>query len=74
MPRFDSKEFDYDIPIRLENIYGGSQNCLAQDGLVKESLSFEEKNYGYENNCSRVLDYGESEEADETMLLLESLK
>ncbi|PWA94977.1 hypothetical protein CTI12_AA054930 [Artemisia annua] len=69
MPRVDSKEFDHDIPITLEDIYGGSQNCLPQDGLVKESLSFEEKNYGYENNCSQVLDYGESEEADETMLL-----
>ncbi|GKC31213.1 hypothetical protein Tco_1038507, partial [Tanacetum coccineum] len=69
MPRVDSKEFDHDIPITLEDVYGGSQNCLPRDGLVKESLSFEEKNYGYENNCSRVLDYGESEEADEATLL-----
>ncbi|KAI3721344.1 hypothetical protein L2E82_32353 [Cichorium intybus] len=57
LPRVDSKEFEHehekhDIPITLEDIYGGSHNCLPPD-----------------DDCSRVLDYEESEEADEVTLL-----
>ncbi|KAJ9539959.1 LOW QUALITY PROTEIN: hypothetical protein OSB04_026465 [Centaurea solstitialis] len=69
LPRVDSKEFDHDIPITIEDIYGGSQNCLPSNGPVKETSSFKEMNYGLDDNCSGVLEYEESEEADEIMLL-----
>ncbi|XP_076915521.1 uncharacterized protein LOC143574902 [Bidens hawaiensis] len=63
LPRVDSKEFDHDIPITLEDIYGGTQNCLPRDGPV------EEMNYRFDDDCNRVLDYEESEDVDEITLL-----
>ncbi|XP_076898189.1 uncharacterized protein LOC143551693 [Bidens hawaiensis] len=63
LPRVDSKEFDHDIPITLEDIYGGTQNCLPRDGPV------EEMNYRFDDDCNRVLDYEEPEDADEITLL-----
>ncbi|KAK1421255.1 hypothetical protein QVD17_23446 [Tagetes erecta] len=62
LPRVDLKEFDRDIPITLEDVYG-------RDKPVKESSSFEEVNYRFDDDCSRVLDYEESEDADEITLL-----
>ncbi|KAJ0816333.1 hypothetical protein HanPI659440_Chr00c15g0727901 [Helianthus annuus] len=69
LPRVDSnsKEFDLDIPITLSDIYGGSQNCLPRDGP-------EEINYRFDDDCSRVLDYEESEDADEMTLLKAELE
>ncbi|KVI09775.1 myosin-13 [Cynara cardunculus var. scolymus] len=69
LPRVDSEQFDHDTPITIEDIYGRSQNCLPSDGPVKETSSFKERNYGLDDNCSRVLEYEESEEADEISLL-----
>ncbi|KAL8210664.1 hypothetical protein R6Q57_005101 [Mikania cordata] len=69
LPRVDSKEFDRDIPITLEDIYGGSQNCLPRDGFVKKGSSSEEINYAFDDDCSRVLDFEESEDSDEMRLL-----
>ncbi|KAF5770812.1 hypothetical protein HanRHA438_Chr14g0674721 [Helianthus annuus] len=71
-PRVDSKEFDHDIPITLEDIYSGSQNCVPQDRTdrtVKESSSFDEINCGLDEVSTRVLDYEESEDADDVTLL-----
>lgn len=67
--RVDLNEFDQDIPITIEDIYGGSQKCLPRDGPIKESSSFEEINYGVDDDCSRVLDYEESDDVDEITLL-----
>ncbi|KAI3705177.1 hypothetical protein L1987_75411 [Smallanthus sonchifolius] len=69
LPRVDAEEFDRDIPITLEDIYGGSQNFLPRDGPVKDSSSFEETNYRFDDDCIRVLDYEELEDADEITLL-----
>ncbi|KAL7611937.1 hypothetical protein Lser_V15G08659 [Lactuca serriola] len=60
LPRVDSKDFEHDIPITLEDIYGGSHNHLSPDGLDDD---------GDDDDCSRVLEYEESEEADEVSLL-----
>ncbi|KAK9049546.1 hypothetical protein SSX86_031485 [Deinandra increscens subsp. villosa] len=69
LPQVDSREFDCDIPITLEDIYVGSQNCLPRDGPVKETSSSAEINYRFDDDCNRVLDYEESEDADEITLL-----
>ncbi|XP_076900097.1 uncharacterized protein LOC143554129 [Bidens hawaiensis] len=60
LPRVDSNEFDHDIPITLEDVYCGSQNCVR---------SIDEKNYGLDDDCPRVLDYEESEDVEEVTLL-----
>ncbi|XP_076913883.1 uncharacterized protein LOC143572682 [Bidens hawaiensis] len=60
LPRVDSNEFDRDIPVTLEDVYSGSQNCVPSVG---------EKNCGLDDNCTRVLDYEESEDVDEVTLL-----
>ncbi|KAI3793397.1 hypothetical protein L1987_36016 [Smallanthus sonchifolius] len=69
LPRVDSKGFDHDIPITLEDVYFGSQNCVPPDQTVKESSSTDEMNCGIDDNCTRVLDYEDSEDADEIALL-----
>nr|XP_043634151.1 myosin heavy chain, non-muscle-like [Erigeron canadensis] len=74
MPRVDSNEFEHDIPITLEDIYGQSQNILPRDGPVKEAASFEERNYGHDDTCTRVLEYEESDETDEITLLKAELE
>ncbi|KAI7752701.1 hypothetical protein M8C21_029234, partial [Ambrosia artemisiifolia] len=73
-PRVDSKEFDHDIPITLEDIYSGSQNCVPQDRTVKESSSSDEINCGLDEVSTRILDYEESEDADDITLLKAELE
>ncbi|XP_071738759.1 uncharacterized protein [Rutidosis leptorrhynchoides] len=70
------KEIDHDIPITVEDLYGGSLNCLPRDGLVEETSSYEERNCEFDDNCSKVLEYDETEETEETdeiMLLRDEL-
>ncbi|KAK1409534.1 hypothetical protein QVD17_36060 [Tagetes erecta] len=69
LPRVDLKEFDHDIPITLEDVYYGSQNCVPRDDTVKESSRSDEIKCGIDDDCNRVLDYQESEDVDEITLL-----
>ncbi|KAK9061226.1 hypothetical protein SSX86_018406 [Deinandra increscens subsp. villosa] len=69
LPRVDIKESDHDIPITLEDIYSGSQNCVPCEGTFEESSSSEEINCAIHDDGTRALDYEESEDADEIKLL-----
>ncbi|KAL8247635.1 hypothetical protein R6Q59_008851 [Mikania micrantha] len=73
LPRADSKEFNHDIPIAIEDIYFGSPNCVPCDGTVEESSSSSEGNCGIDDDCTRVLDYEESKDADEITFLKSEL-
>ncbi|XP_071695183.1 uncharacterized protein [Rutidosis leptorrhynchoides] len=57
------------LPITVEDIYGGSSlNCLLCDS------SYEERNCDFDDNCSKVLEYEETEvETDEITLLRDEL-
>ncbi|XP_071708064.1 uncharacterized protein [Rutidosis leptorrhynchoides] len=69
--RVFAKEIDHDIPITVEDLYGGSQKNFPRG---KETSSYEERNYEFDDNCNKVLEYEETDKTDECTLIRRKLE